>query len=57
VTRPRWHDVAITAAIVAVIGYGVWALWWGDVRGKTDAASPSPQGSGAPTAMTSDPQT
>jgi hypothetical protein len=53
VTRPRWHDVAITAALVVIIGYGVWALWWGDVRDRTDAHS----GSAAPTAMTSAPQT
>ena len=31
--RPRWHDVAIVAAIAAVLAVGVWALWWDDVRG------------------------
>jgi hypothetical protein len=32
-TRPRWHDVAIVAAITGVLAVGVWALWWDDVRG------------------------
>jgi len=32
--RPRWHDVLIVAAILAVFAVGVWALWWGDVSGK-----------------------
>lgn len=31
-TRPRWHDVLIVASIVALLGVGVWALWWDDVR-------------------------
>jgi hypothetical protein len=31
-TRPRWHDVLITAAIAGVLAVGVWALWWDDVR-------------------------
>lgn len=30
--RPRWHDVLIVSAIVAVLSVGVWALWWDDVR-------------------------
>lgn len=33
VRRPRWHDVAIAAAIAALLGLGVWALWWDEVRG------------------------
>jgi len=32
--RPRWHDVLIIGAIVALFSVGVWALWWGDVRAK-----------------------
>ena len=31
--RPRWHDALIIGAIVTVFSVGVWALWWGDVRG------------------------
>ncbi len=31
--RPRWHDALIIAAIVGLLGAGVWALWWDDVRG------------------------
>jgi hypothetical protein len=31
--RPRWHDALIIAAIVALLGVGVWALWWDDVVG------------------------
>jgi hypothetical protein len=31
--RPRWHDVAIVLAMIAVVATGVWALWWDDVRG------------------------
>ncbi len=31
--RPRWHDVMIVGAIVALLAVGVWALWWDDVRG------------------------
>ncbi|MDX2091002.1 MAG: hypothetical protein SFX73_24295 [Kofleriaceae bacterium] len=31
-TRPRWHDVLIIAAIAGVLVVGVWALWWDDVR-------------------------
>ena len=31
--RPRWHDALIITAIVALLGVGVWALWWDDVRG------------------------
>jgi uncharacterized membrane protein len=30
--RPRWHDALIVSAIVALLGLGVWALWWEDVR-------------------------
>ena len=30
--RPRWHDVLIAGAIAALLGAGVWALWWDDVR-------------------------
>jgi hypothetical protein len=30
--RPRWHDVVIVVAIVGLVGTGVWALWWDDVR-------------------------
>lgn len=42
--RPRWHDAVLVAAIVALLGAGVWALWWGDVRtwlhgGPTEAPS------------------
>ncbi len=32
-TRPRWHDVLIAASIAGILGLGVWALWWDDVRG------------------------
>ncbi len=31
--RPRWHDALIVGAIVGLLGLGVWALWWEDVRG------------------------
>jgi hypothetical protein len=31
--RPRWHDVAIVSAILALFLVGVVALWWDDVRG------------------------
>jgi len=30
--RPRWHDVLIVAAILALAVAGAWALWWDDVR-------------------------
>jgi len=32
-TRPRFHDVIIVVSLVALLGLGVWALWWDDVRG------------------------
>lgn len=35
-TRPRWHDVLIIAAIAGVLAVGVWALWWDDVRAAFD---------------------
>ena len=42
--RPRWHDVVIVVAIVGLVGTGVWALWWDDVRdavfGPNSAAQP-----------------
>jgi len=37
--RPRWHDVLIVAAILALLVVGVWALWGGDLRAWR---SPSP---------------
>nr|HEX4317293.1 hypothetical protein [Kofleriaceae bacterium] len=46
-TRPRWHDVLITAAIAIVVAYGAWALWWADVRGET----PDDGGSGSAVAV------
>jgi hypothetical protein len=55
-SRPRWHDVLIAFAIAAVLGYGSWALWWGDVGSRSeDAAS----GSAVPTSgsVSSAPQT
>jgi hypothetical protein len=33
-SRPRWHDALIVLAITLLVGYGAWALWWGDVRAK-----------------------
>lgn len=30
--RPRWPDVVIVVGIVALLGAGVWALWWDDLR-------------------------
>jgi hypothetical protein len=30
--RPRWHGALIVVAIAALLGAGVWALWWDDVR-------------------------
>lgn len=32
-TRPRWHDVLIVTAIAGILGLGVRALWWDNVRG------------------------
>ncbi len=31
--RPRWHDALIVTALVGLLAFGVWALWWEDVRG------------------------
>lgn len=52
-TRPRWHDVLIIAAIAGVLVVGVWALWWGDVRtalgwddGSGSVKDPVPASSG-----------
>jgi hypothetical protein len=52
-SRPRWHDVLTVTAIVAIVGYGAWALWWGDVRGDSDAT----RGSNAPSSVSGGPQT
>jgi hypothetical protein len=47
-TRPRWHDVFIVAAVVGVLVVGVWALWWDDVRSalgwgdSAEEAAPAP---------------
>ncbi|MGE0871956.1 MAG: hypothetical protein AB7P03_25585 [Kofleriaceae bacterium] len=30
--RPRWHDLVIVAAMVAILMVGVWALWGDDIR-------------------------
>jgi hypothetical protein len=30
--RSRWHDALIGVAIAGILGLGVWALWWDDVR-------------------------
>jgi hypothetical protein len=39
--RPRWHDVLIVVAIVAIGLVGVWALWWDDVRAAWDRGAGS----------------
>jgi len=44
--RPRWHDVVIVSALIALVATGVWALWWDDVRGFLHLAPTS--GSAAP---------
>jgi hypothetical protein len=30
--RPRWHDIALIAGVVALLAGGVWALWGDDLR-------------------------
>jgi hypothetical protein len=30
--RPRWHGALVVVAIGALLGAGIWALWWDDVR-------------------------
>lgn len=45
--RPRWHDVIIVGALVALVAVGVWALWWDDVRVFLHLG-PAKSGSGAP---------
>jgi len=50
-TRPRWHDVAIVAAIAGLLAVGVWALWWDDVRGlwhpgEGSSVAPAPAANG-----------
>jgi hypothetical protein len=32
IRRPRWHDALIIAGIAGLLGLGIWALWWDDVR-------------------------
>ena len=44
--RPRWHDVAIVAAIAGVLAVGVWALWWDDVRAALGLQPRDSAGSG-----------
>jgi hypothetical protein len=47
--RPRWHDVAIIVAMLALVATGVWALWWDDVRGVLHLKPVvEPAGSAAP---------
>ncbi|HEX4351784.1 MAG TPA: hypothetical protein VHZ95_02700 [Polyangiales bacterium] len=50
--RPRWHDVVIVSALIALVASGVWALWWDDVRGllhlAPSAGSASPAAPAAP---------
>lgn len=41
--RPRWHDVTIVLAIVALALAGVWALYGDDLFGaRTKAPAPAP---------------
>jgi len=44
--RPRWHDALIVVAILGVLGVGVWALWWDDVRAALGLPSETGKGSG-----------
>ena len=44
--RPRWHDVAIVAAIAGVLAVGIWALWWDDVRAMLGLKPGATDGSG-----------
>jgi hypothetical protein len=53
--RPRWHDVVIVSALIALAATGVWALWWDDVRSFLDLApaagsaqAPAPTSIGLP---------
>ncbi len=54
--RPRWHDALLVAAITGLLGAGVWALWWDDVRRllnlEPPAAVPGPGAPGAPISPT-----
>jgi hypothetical protein len=45
--RPRWHDAVIVLAIVAIILFGVYALWWDDVRTFLHLAPERGSGSGS----------
>jgi hypothetical protein len=47
-TRPRWHDVLIIAAIMGVLVVGVWALWWDDVRAALNLGPAKPEIQPAP---------
>jgi hypothetical protein len=47
-SRPRWHDVLIVTAIALIVGYGAWALWWGDVREGADGMQAPTSGSAQP---------
>ncbi len=49
--RPRWHDAVIVSAIALLLGVGVWALWWDDVRRLWDPEA----GEGKPAADKSAP--
>lgn len=46
--RPRWHDALIVTAIAGVLGLGVWALWWDDVRAFIKSGPAQEEGVKAP---------
>jgi hypothetical protein len=55
--RPRWHDVAIVGAILALFVVGVLALWWDDVRGYLPGGSPAKGSAAGPNEPLSLPRT
>jgi hypothetical protein len=49
-SRPRWHDAVLVAAIVGLLVAGIWSLWGDEVRsvlhlgpGSADAVAPIAQ--------------
>jgi hypothetical protein len=52
--RPRWHDVLIVSALIALAAAGVWAIWWDDVRAALHLG-PAKGSAGEPTSTPAGP--
>ena len=48
--RPRWHDVVLVVGIVGILVFGLWAIWWDDVRDFMHLGPGSGSGSAEPAA-------